>query len=722
MKKRVYLDLETTGFDPKKDEIIEVAFIIEEDGNETLRYETLVRPEGDIPEIVQQITNITPQMAAEQGRPWAEVQQEIFPLLEGATMIGHNIDFDIRFLQANGVDFPSRNRIDTHELARILWVDKASYSLEVLAEELQLDHTDAHRAMSDVIASRELMNVLEKELQTLPQDFVTTAKGFLQRTKWHATPLITTATGGPKTAPFVRKTADATTPKAIGKAIETLPGQPHIMRAWDSFAGATWLKTQAHNTAATGKKSLIISSKLGFFAGIPVFPTPEVLFDFSRFMAWWNDQPNPTDTQCAFALQCLHRHLHGLRGKRHFNLYVDQFDWWSDVCMHPESEDYATIKTEKDTLPVLTITPAAFWRMPEAFKHRTLFIDEAELFVREMVFAPTKKVSLRAYLNNKETEVTTSFFIADFCRNILEPLIGHELLGPPVTVPLPNGQSYPKEAKRLTEIAKTADLAEAAQILSDGGGVRWAQYFPTRGELNLHQWKGESWAKMREILPQLHMVLLARHRRPEQFFQYWLGGQCSVMPVPEALMTYPSIEMMHEGLSTKSPEYNSQVAERIATHTQTENPDALIVAFSGQESLKKVYITLKDDPRIKGYTLLGERVAGGNGKLVHALEQSQEKTILLLAGFLRPELADFPAKKLLLQRFPFYPPHPVLSHIEATMKANGGSFWDLWTMPITAANLSRRTASCPHIRTVGILDSRMHAKWGTFLVDLALKP
>ena len=56
----IALDLETTGLDPQKDQILEIGAVKIQDGKETERYETFVRVGIPIPEKIQELTGTMP--------------------------------------------------------------------------------------------------------------------------------------------------------------------------------------------------------------------------------------------------------------------------------------------------------------------------------------------------------------------------------------------------------------------------------------------------------------------------------------------------------------------------------------------------------------------------------------------------------------------------------------------------------------------------------------
>jgi len=178
----VSLDLETTGFNPKKDKIIEFGAIkFDMDGNsETLQF--LVHPGITLPQIITHITGITDKDL--EGAPSIEEKiEEIKEFIGDLPIIGHNITFDTNFLEANNV--PIKNPLyDTCQLTSILLPGLKSYSLEILTTELNLKHEEKHRALDDAIAAKELFEMLATEYSQLPKELTEKITALSEKTDW----------------------------------------------------------------------------------------------------------------------------------------------------------------------------------------------------------------------------------------------------------------------------------------------------------------------------------------------------------------------------------------------------------------------------------------------------------------------------------------------------------------------------------------------------------
>lgn len=166
----VILDLETTGLSSNEDAIIECAFVKIERENfqEVDRYTTFVNPERDIPELISQITNIFDSDVARAPKFW-DIRGDIEDFIQGLPLIGHNISFDISFLQSHGIDCSKNLCIDTFTLANFLCYDIKSLNLWYLCEHFSIELESAHRAIDDTIATKSLFQKLIEALQISEQ-------------------------------------------------------------------------------------------------------------------------------------------------------------------------------------------------------------------------------------------------------------------------------------------------------------------------------------------------------------------------------------------------------------------------------------------------------------------------------------------------------------------------------------------------------------------------
>lgn len=169
----ICLDCETTGLDPTKDHIVEVA-LSKFNFSATLEsYETLIDPECEISEHSIAIHHITQNMV--KGYPKIkEILPLIIKLIGRTIIVGHGIQLDLNFLAEAAkkhhipFDLKGYTLIDTLRMAR-LYGESPANSLEKLREHFNIEPEGAHRAMSDVIVNISVFKYLSKSFKTTEQ-------------------------------------------------------------------------------------------------------------------------------------------------------------------------------------------------------------------------------------------------------------------------------------------------------------------------------------------------------------------------------------------------------------------------------------------------------------------------------------------------------------------------------------------------------------------------
>jgi DNA polymerase-3 subunit epsilon len=158
------LDLETTGTSPEEDAITEIGAVKVRGGECVGTFHTLVDPERPVPRGISLLTGITDTLV-ERAPTVAAVLGSLLSFVDGTVIVGHNVRFDISFLQAalarGGYPALANPRVDTCALARRLLQDEApNCRLGTLAARLRLDHRPTHRAFDDALATVDLLHLL----------------------------------------------------------------------------------------------------------------------------------------------------------------------------------------------------------------------------------------------------------------------------------------------------------------------------------------------------------------------------------------------------------------------------------------------------------------------------------------------------------------------------------------------------------------------------------
>lgn len=156
----IVLDLETTGSQPVKDDIIEIGAVKTLKGQIVDTFSELVKPRCEIPDYVQKLTGINHEMVA--NCPYIEEVLPKFLKFSGDDVIvGHNVAlFDYRMLKvkANKQGYAyEKSVIDTLLLARKFLPHIPSRRLGDLCAYYQIDLSSAHRAFHDAKATHELL-------------------------------------------------------------------------------------------------------------------------------------------------------------------------------------------------------------------------------------------------------------------------------------------------------------------------------------------------------------------------------------------------------------------------------------------------------------------------------------------------------------------------------------------------------------------------------------
>ena len=164
------VDIETNAGNVKKGQIIEIGALKFKNGQIIEKYESLVNT-FEIPQKVQELTGITPQMTHE-APDIRTVLEEFKIFLEDDIFVAHDINFDYKFISDSLKQYDlgqlCNRRLCTIGLSRKL-IDIERYGLKYLKEYLEIEDQEHHRAYSDAycttIVLQECLKKLPKEIQ-----------------------------------------------------------------------------------------------------------------------------------------------------------------------------------------------------------------------------------------------------------------------------------------------------------------------------------------------------------------------------------------------------------------------------------------------------------------------------------------------------------------------------------------------------------------------------
>ena len=127
------IDIETTGFSPTYDSIIELAAIKYRDDNIVDSYTTLINPEIPIADEISSLTGIS-DFDVNDKPIISEVINEFISFIGDDLIVGHNVGFDINFINVNLKQPISNKYINTLRIAHKLHPELTSYSLDELKQ------------------------------------------------------------------------------------------------------------------------------------------------------------------------------------------------------------------------------------------------------------------------------------------------------------------------------------------------------------------------------------------------------------------------------------------------------------------------------------------------------------------------------------------------------------------------------------------------------------
>ncbi len=172
----VVFDIETTGFSPVNNRIIEIGAVKIQNGKQIDTFETFINPQVPIPFRIEQLTGINDNMVMD-----APVVEEVLPkfleFCKDSVLIAHNANFDISFIVENAERLGKETDFtygDTVNMGRYLLPAIAKYTLDHVAKTLGISLENHHRAVDDAACTAKIFQRFikmfeERGLVTLEQ-------------------------------------------------------------------------------------------------------------------------------------------------------------------------------------------------------------------------------------------------------------------------------------------------------------------------------------------------------------------------------------------------------------------------------------------------------------------------------------------------------------------------------------------------------------------------
>lgn len=153
------VDVETTGFHPGQARIVSIAALaLSDDGNVEKTLYSLLNPGVDPGPT--HVHGLTAEML--EGQPtFGDIVGDLIELLQGRTLVAHNVGFDYAFLAAEaelvGAELPVETVMCTVELARRLDLGTENLRLETLAGHWGVTQMKPHDALDDAMVLAQIL-------------------------------------------------------------------------------------------------------------------------------------------------------------------------------------------------------------------------------------------------------------------------------------------------------------------------------------------------------------------------------------------------------------------------------------------------------------------------------------------------------------------------------------------------------------------------------------
>ena len=170
MSSIVALDIETTGLSPEGDAITEIGAVRFNERRIEGEWHSLINPGRRIPPQITQLTGITDAMV--RNAPMiGDVLEDLESFAGDAPILGHNVGFDLAFLNRQGI-FRYNDPLDTYDMAAVLMPTAGRYRLGSLAQSLGILLPATHRALDDARVTHAVYQSLYQEALNLPLEIL----------------------------------------------------------------------------------------------------------------------------------------------------------------------------------------------------------------------------------------------------------------------------------------------------------------------------------------------------------------------------------------------------------------------------------------------------------------------------------------------------------------------------------------------------------------------
>lgn len=154
----VVFDIETTGFSPVNDKIIEIGAVKVKNGEIVDNFSCFVDPERRLPYKIIELTSITDDMLVGQEKI-DTILPKFMEFIGDSVLVAHNAGFDTGFIKKNCRDLGlecNNTILDTVPLARFMLPELKRVKLNLVCKALGISLENHHRAVDDAKATADV--------------------------------------------------------------------------------------------------------------------------------------------------------------------------------------------------------------------------------------------------------------------------------------------------------------------------------------------------------------------------------------------------------------------------------------------------------------------------------------------------------------------------------------------------------------------------------------
>lgn len=164
----VVFDVEATGLDVTRDEIIQIAGVrLGAGGEVTATFYKTLRPTKSVGES-RWVHGLTDAMLKEKGEDTKRALQEFSDFARGAVLVGHNVTYDLSILRSHlarlelePLEYPCY--YDTLEIFRRFYPNLPNHKLDTISKYCQTENRPSHDALADILATADILGYAVKK-------------------------------------------------------------------------------------------------------------------------------------------------------------------------------------------------------------------------------------------------------------------------------------------------------------------------------------------------------------------------------------------------------------------------------------------------------------------------------------------------------------------------------------------------------------------------------